>query len=212
MSLLASIEDHRAMMRDELHFSPSQSRPPVAYVYDTRERALVPDSRPLVYTVPGKGVIEVPDSPTQTTAIGVPISTRLLRYLQQPSSHDTPWASSLLRLRVECRRSHPYHRAGDRPYWRGSLCHQLVTFTVIRGWSVENAAKILRYDNPEPILRNALRYIEACIDADRDKAERRAREDAGTGPGPIPQPVMAHHAVDGLHRQECPQCKRGVVA
>ena len=66
--------------------------------------------------------------------------------------------------------------------------------------------------NPEPILRNALRYIEACIDADRDKAERRAREDAGTGPGPIPQPVMAHHAVDGLHRQECPQCKRGVVA
>ena len=40
MSLLASLEDHRAVMRDELHFNPSQSRPPVAYVYDARERAL----------------------------------------------------------------------------------------------------------------------------------------------------------------------------
>ena len=114
-------------------------------------------------------------------ATGMPMSGRFLKYLGHPEGYgsDFPWSKAWWRLKAECRRTHPYHRAADRPYWRGSLCHQLVAFTVVRGFSIENAAKILRYDNPEPPLRAALEWIDASMDRQRELAERRAREDQG---------------------------------
>jgi hypothetical protein len=151
------------------------------------------------------GALHVEDG----TRIGMTMSGRLLRYLSHPEGYGTdfPWSRALYRLRYQCRREHPYHRAGDRPYWRGSLCHQLVRFVIIEGWSVQNAAEILRYDNPEPVLRVALDFIEQGIDDARRKAEKRAREDEGHGPGAVPRDVPDHHATPGLHQEDCPQCR-----
>ena len=142
-------------------------------------------------------------------ATGMPMSGRLLRYLGHPEGYggDFPWSKALWLLRVECRRRHQFHKGTpDQAYWQGSLCHQFVVFVVIRGWSVQNAARILRYDDPEKVLRFAFGFIEDQMDEFRRKAERRAREDEGKFT--IYDKPPEHHAVDGLHRAECPQCRR----
>ena len=99
MTLERTIADHRAMMRDELDFNPTQRTPPVAYTWSEAERALVPDDRPLVINPLTAEEQEIPDSATQSTQVGLPMSGRLLRYLQGPTA-DTPWASALKSLRA----------------------------------------------------------------------------------------------------------------
>jgi hypothetical protein len=208
MTLEQAIETHRELFRVELDFNPSQSRPPVAYVHYPGE-GMVPDDRPLVYFVDGR-YVEVPDSATQSTQVGMPMSGRMLRYLQGPAA-DTPWAAALKSLRAWCRREHPFHRGATVPYWRGSLCWQLVVLTVIgkpKGdgpATIEEAARILKYDNPAPVLRYALERIEQSMDDYRARAEKRAREDEGRFT--IYDRPPTHHAVGGLHEQECPQCR-----
>jgi hypothetical protein len=121
-------------------------------------------------------------------AIGMTVSGRLLRYVSHPEGFgsDFPWSKALYRLRWDCRKNHPHHRGADVPYWRGSLCHELVRFVVLREFSVQSAAAVLRYDNPEPVLRQALTFIEESMDHARERAEKRAREDEGRGDGAIP--------------------------
>jgi hypothetical protein len=148
-------------------------------------------------------------------AIGMTVSGRLLKFVSHPEGFgaDFPWSKAVAKLRWDCRRNHPYHRAGDRPYWRGSLCHQLVRFVVIQGWSVENAAKILRYDNPEPVLRAAFDFIIEQMDHARAKAEKREREIEGHGPGAVP--LVRHeqrHDQPGLHQEDCPKCRKSNAA
>lgn len=212
MNLEHTIQQHRAYFRDELDFNPTQRTPPVAYKFDERERAMVPDDSPLVINPLTADEIEVPDSATQSTQIGMPMSSRMLRYLQGPAA-DTPWSLGLKRLRSWCRREHPYHRSAEAPYWRGSLCWQLV-FLVIVGKpkgdgpaTIEEAARILRYDNPEPVLRYALTYVEECMDSERRKAEKRLRDDIGRGDGAIPRPEWRHHAPSEAHVQDCPNAE-----
>jgi hypothetical protein len=181
MTLEQAIETHRAMFRDELDFSPSQSRPPVAYKYQ-RGEGMVPDDSPLVINPLSADEIVVPDSATQSTQVGMPMSGRMLRYLQGPTA-DTPWATALGMMRAWCRRNHRYHMTPK--HWRGSLCWQLVYMTVVGKplgngpATIHEAARILQYDNPEPVLREALQYIEDRMDDFRAQAERRAREDEG---------------------------------
>lgn len=213
MTLAAAIELHRSLFRDELDFTPTQRTPPVAYKWNDRERALIPDDSPLVIKPYTPEQYEIPDSATQSTQVGMPMSGRMLRYLQGPAA-DTPWAAGLAHLRAHCRRNHPYHRAADRPYWRGSLCWQLVYIVVVgrpKGngpGTVLEASRILRYDNPEPVLRQALGFIETSMDDARAKAEKRAREDEGHGPGAVPRPTYhQRHDQGGMHRYDCPQCK-----
>ena len=180
------IADHRAAYQADLHIDRLVARqPPTTIDPNTGE----------LHVEPG-------------AATGMPMSGRFLKYLGHPEGYgsDFPWSKAWWRLKAECRRTHPYHRAADRPYWRGSLCHQLVAFTVVRGFSIENAAKILRYDNPEPVLRYALTYIEEVMDSYRRKAEKRERELAGAF-SVTDRPEPPHHAVPGLHEQECPQCR-----
>lgn len=205
-----AIEDHRALYRADIDFNPTQRTPPVAYTWDEERRMMVPDDRPLVINPLTANEVTVPDGPTQSTQVGMPISGRMLRYLMGPT-HDTPWATALKALRVYCRRHHEFHRAADRPYWRGSLCHQLVVFTIMRDYSLLQASGILRYDHPEPILREALAFIEQTLDDFRAKAEKRERELAGHGPGAVPVERPGHHAVPGLHEIECPQCRRNAA-
>lgn len=216
MTLAAQITLHRNLYRDELDFNPTQRTPPVAYTWDEAQRIMVPDDRPLVINPMTADEILVPDSATQSTQVGMPMSGRMLRYLQGPGP-DTPWAIALRGLRAECRRNHPYHRGPAVPYWRGSLCWQLVYMTVIgkpKGngpATIEEAAAILRYDNPEPVLREALQWIEDAMDRARQKAERRQRDEQGRGPGAVPEYVPVHHAVPGLHQADCPQCRRNAA-
>ena len=209
-TLDAQLTDHRAMYRDELDFTPSQRTPPVAYTFDETERAMVPDDRPLVVNYLKPDEYSIPDSATQSTQVGMPMSGRMLRYLQGPTA-DTPWATSLMALRSECRRRHRHHRGPK--HWRGSLCWQLVYMTVVgkpKGngpATVHEAAQILEYDNPEPVLRYALAFIEATMDSLRLKSERKAREDEGKFT--IYDQTPVHHAPSEEHIQECPnvQCR-----
>lgn len=187
MTLAATIATHRGMYRDELHIERLvQRQPPTTLDLNT-------------------GVLHQEPA----AAIGMTISGRLLKYVSHPEGYgaDFPWSRALYRLRFDCRRNHPYHRAADRPYWRGSLCWQLVTFVIVRGWSVHSAAEILRYDNPEPVLRTALAFIEAAMDDARRKAEKRSREDEGRFT--IYDAAPVHHAPSQEHVMECPnpQCR-----
>lgn len=215
MNLEATIALHRALMRDELTFSPSQRTPPVAFTWDKVERAMIPDDSPLVINPLKPNQIEVPDSATQSTQVGMPMSSRMLRYLSGPAP-DTAWATALKSLRKHCRDNHPDHRR--HPAWRGSLCWQLVFMTVVGKplgdgpATVHDAAIILKYDHPAPILRQAFAYIENRIDEMRQKQELRAREDEGHGPGAVPENTPEHHATPGLHQQDCPQCRKNNVA
>ena len=192
MTLDAQLTDHRAMYAADLHIDRLVARQP-----------------PTTLDVNTGHLEEEP-----AAAVGMTVSGRLLKYVSHPEGFgsDFPWSKALWRLKYHCRKEHEFHRAADRPYWRGSLCHQLVTFTVCRNWSVQNAAEILRYDNPEPVLRYALSYIEATIDEARRKAEKRLRDDEGRGPGAVPAPEWRHHAVPGLHMADCPRCRKESAA
>jgi hypothetical protein len=182
MTLAAQIELHRELYRSDLIFNPSQSRPPVAYVYHQGD-GLVPDDSPLVINPLKPNQYQIPDSATQSTQVGMPMSGKMLRYLQGPATSETPWAVALKMLRAWCRRNHRYHRAPK--HWRGSLCWQLVYMTVVGKplgdgpATIHEASVILQYDNPEPVLREALQYIEDRMDDFRASAEKRAREDEG---------------------------------
>ena len=192
MTLAAQITLHRNLYRDDTHISRLvQRQPPTTLDLNTGTLHQEP-----------------------AAAVGMTMSARLLKYVSHPEGYgaEFPWSRALYRLRYDCRRNHPYHRASDRPYWRGSLCWQLVTFVIVRGWSVHNAAEILRYDNPEPVLRNALAFIEAAMDDARRKAEKRSREDEGHGPGAVPAPEWRHHAVPGMHMADCPRCRKESAA
>jgi hypothetical protein len=189
MTLASRIADHRALYAADLHIPKLVSRqPPTTLDLNT-------------------GQLHVEDG----TRSGMTISGRLLKYLGHPEGYgaDFPWSRAHWLSRHWCRRSHEFHRAADRPYWRGSLCHQLVRFVIIEGWSVQNTAKILRYDHPEPVLRGAFDFIEQTIDDARDRAEKRRNEELGHGPGAIPVAEAGHHAPSEEHVRECPNpvCK-----
>lgn len=184
LALLAAVDQHRSMYRDDIRIERLVARQP-----------------PLTVD-PNTGQRHQEDG----TRVGMTLSGRLLRYLGHPEGYGDafPWSKALWRLRVECRRNHPYHRGPTVPYWRGSLCHQLVMFTVVRGWSIENTRRILRADNAESVLLAALRWLEEDMDRARELAERRAREDAGRGPGAVPEPTVGHHVPSEQHIAECP--------
>ena len=157
MSLDDTIALHRNLYRDDLFIDRLvQRQPPTSLDLNT-------------------GVLDQEPA----AAIGMTISGRLLRYVSHPEGYgsDFPWSKALWLLRSWCRREHRYHMTPR--HWNGSLCHQLVIFVVIRGWSVQNAAAILAYDNPEPILRDAFTFMEDTMDDFRRKQEQRARESEG---------------------------------
>lgn len=147
-------------------------------------------------------------------AVGMTMSGRLLRYVSHPEGYgsDFPWSKALWHLRGWCRRNHRRRYHAAERHWNGSLCHQLVIYVVIKGWSAQNAGQILAYDNPEPVLREAFGFIEVKMDDFRRAAEMRERELQGHGPGAIPPPPHEHRALPGLHAVECVQCRKRLDA
>lgn len=202
--LSALIELHRAMWRDDNEVSRLNSRQPPLTRYDKDDWAVGDEPERLGATE--EYVIE------PGARVGMSMSGNMIRRLSESPGSHYPWVTALGRLRADCRRLHPHHRSAERPYWRGALCWQVV-YLVIVGHkegplSPENAARVLRLEEIEPLLRRTLRDIETGIDYFRRRAERRATEDAGMGPGPVPTPQATHHAVPGMHETDCPQCRK----
>jgi hypothetical protein len=150
-------------------------------------------------------------------AVGMSMSGTLLRRLSERPGEPFPWVTALYELRYWCRRNHPYHRDASRPYWRGSLCHSLVRLTVIGAdkgnygpLSIEEAGKVLRYDNPEPVLRLALERIEETIDRrQRDAIAREAMLEKHVRPVNSPDTELATpHHLGPWHELDCAKCAK----
>lgn len=167
MTLQDTIQLHRDLYRKDIHIDRLVSRqPPTTLDVNT-------------------GQLHVEDG----TRVGMNMAGRLLKYLSHPEGYgaDFPWSKAWWKLRVECRRRHRHHRGQvfvrrdgkEVDLWNGSLCHELVAFVVAREYSVYNAAQILLYDNPEPVLRYAFGFMEATLDDFRREQERLAKEDEG---------------------------------
>ncbi len=148
--------------------------------------------------------------------VGMNMSGRLLRFVSHPEGYgsDFPWSKAYWHLGHECRKSHPGHRGEDRTYWRGNLCKQAVRLTVIgsesHGYgplSAPQAARVLRVASIDAVLLRCFRFIEERMDDFRRASEQRVREDAGLGPGAVPRVEQGHRAIEGLHVQDCPQCR-----
>lgn len=193
------VELHRAMWRDDNMVPRLTSRQPPLTRYEKNDWF---EGDPERYGANQDYVIE------QGARVGMSMSGNMIRRLSESPGASFPWVTALGRLRQDCRRLHPHHRSAERPYWRGALCWQVVYLVVVQDLSPENAARVLRLEEIEPLLRRTLRDMENGIDYFRRRAERRATEDAGMGPGPVPQPKPTHHVVPGLHEKECPQCRR----
>lgn len=189
MTIERTIADHRAMYANDLRIDRLVARqPPTTLDPNTGE----------LHVEPG-------------AATGMPMSGRFLKYLSHPEGYgsDFPWSKAWWHVRSWCRRNHRYH-SGPK-HWNGSLCHQMVGYVIVRKWSVENAGKILQYDDPEPILRQAFDHIERTMDDYRARAEARERELSGQF-SVTDRPAPEHHAVPGLHMQDCPRCKKESAA
>jgi hypothetical protein len=197
MTLDATIALHRDLYRADLNIPRLVSRQP-----------------PTTFD-PHSG--ELHEEPATRT--GMSMSGPLLRYLGHPEGYGElyPWARALWELRHWCRREHRFHRDASRPYWRGSLCHSLVRLTVIGAdkgnygpLSIEEAGKVLRYDNPEPVLRLALEHIEETIDKrQRDAIAREAMLEKHVRPVNDPEPELATpHHLGPFHEADCVRCAK----
>ena len=193
----ALIAEHRARFRDDLHIPRLVSRQPPTSI----------DSN--------TGVMD--EEPAAAT--GMSMSGRMLRYVSGDYGSVFPWSKAFWLLKVNCRRNHPHHRSADRPYWRGALCYQAVKLVVVGGeangvgpLTAEQAGQVLKIDQIDQILVAAFRSIDHAVDDFRDRAEKRAREDAGLGPGAVPEPtVEQRHDQDGMHQVDCAKCRRNAA-
>ena len=186
IDLHATIALHRELFRDECRIPRLVSRqPPIVSEEDGQRRA-------------------------QFSHTGMPTSGLLhRRVFEKRPGEMFPWVTAFAALRVDCRRNHRASHTGyDRPYWRGSLCHEAVRLCVIGmrdgPLSPESAALVLHLPNLDDVLPGALAWLERHIDEQRARAEQRAKVDAGVFRVGETLAPMQHHAVPGTHAAECP--------
>ena len=159
------------------------------------------------------------------TRTGMNMSGALLRRLGHPAGYGEvfPWARALWLLRHWCRHEHKargHSGGGTRPYWRGSLCWSAVRLCVVGpdkgGYgplSIEDAAAVLRCDRLEPILLEALRFIEGEMDAAHERAVERDRIlEAHVQPVGVEARPGERHDQPGLHRVDCERCRKADAA
>ena len=162
------------------------------------------------------------------SGIGPPYSEPFRRFIDwddrnqadgvRPSSPGIafPWSAAFYAQWAECRRSHPEHH--DRPEWRGSLCYQLISWTVRHACSLESTCLILGVTVPRAgrTLRNALLWVEARIDQQQQRQEQRERDKERPAYKVYepPEPSQERHDQPGIHAETCPKCirKRGEAA
>ena len=143
--------------------------------------------------------------------IGPTLSMPLTRLISEEYGYLFPWsrAVQIMRYRL-CRREHPEHL--DRPEWNGSLCYQLVTFTIRREYSLPRACYELGTtpERSERVLTNALYWVETAMDVQRQRQEERQKPDRRLRPW-YEADTHERHDQPGLHQEDCPQClRRGI--
>lgn len=148
---------------------------------------------------------------------GMPMSGPMLRYLGHPEGYGDkhPWSKAWWLLKVECRRKHHSHRGIDRPYWRGSLCHQAVKLVIIGGeakgegpLTVTQAAQVLHLPKIDELLVRCFRDIERTMNEADDNAIAREKQlESIVNPVNVAPRPRENHGLPGLHQEECPQCR-----
>lgn len=162
------------------------------------------------------------------TWTGLPFTPVFLRYIDwardqeqvsiRPSfpGRHYAWSTAFWARWAECRRFHPEHH--DRPEWRGSLCYQLIHFTIRREppSGLEAACLILGLTPPRAgrTLRDGLLYIASYMDRQHNRQKetlKPLRERMGKDPNEVPlwrdRHQLERHGLGGLHREDCPQCR-----
>ena len=202
-TLDAMLADHRSMYAADI-FIPrlSTESPPVFMDPHTGVQSADPMSR---------------IGPTLSKQLAGYVDSHIVCHDKEPCGHDHsadpvvptpsgifPYARSMAVMRQRlCRQRHPEHT--QREEWGGSLCYALVSLTVGQRYHYEQACLKLLVSptRTEDVLRRALRFIEEHMD------EMRARQTYAKVDGVWPAPpAHVHHAVPGLHRDECEQCRR----
>lgn len=193
--LAASIALHRALWTDDCRIPRLVSRTPPIVTEEGERRA-------------------------QYSHTGMPTSGQLHRRIfEQQPGEAFPWVSAFRALRMNCRRNHRLtHVGADRPYWRGSLCQEVVRLVIIGmrrpdgrsgPLSPDEAAAVLRLEyGLAELLRDTFTFMEQHIDWLQARAEQRRKHDSGVfRVGETVEPIK-HHAVGGLHALECqhPEC------
>lgn len=148
--------------------------------------------------------------------MGMTLSGRLLRYVgnidDDPGYGEVfPWTKAYQLTSNWCRRNHPHHRGPDNN-WRGSLCRQAIRLVIDIGWSPEHAARVLKAPELDMVLETALAQVERFMDESRAKVEQRETQDRGVYEVYESAAPMEHRPLEGLHREECPQCRRRSAA
>jgi hypothetical protein len=139
------------------------------------------------------------------SGIGPPFSAPFEHLLDERYGVVMPWSNGWRGLRYECRRSHSEHWATE---WGGSLCARLIALIVIDERSYGRACYDLHVDQErtERTLLRAFRRIEERMDELQARATETVKSDEGRHDWQAPK--FEHHAVDGLHQQDCLQCIR----
>jgi hypothetical protein len=181
-----SIELHRGLYRDDLTIKKlTTETPPVLTDGQTGRRSSDPMSK-----------------------IGPTLSLPLTRLITEEYGYLFPWNRGLFIMRYRlCQKEHFEHR--ERPEWRGSLCYELVTFTVRREYSLPRACYELGV-TPERsgrALNGALYWIEECMDAQRQRQEDKRAADVGRNRW-WEEIHHEKHDIPGMHAEDCPQCLR----
>lgn len=157
---------------------------------------------PPVFTNPDTGE----RTADEMSMIGPTLSWPLTSYISESFGRTFLWSRAAYGQWAICRRSHPEHR--DREAFRGSLCKMLVGMVIRQGWEPDRVAVELQLDRERvaEALRSALKAIDREMERLVEGGVQRFREDQGRFTLYDEPPV--HHAVPGLHMQDCPQCRR----
>ena len=148
------------------------------------------------------------------SGLGPPFSPAFEHFLDQLYGQVFPWSKALLALRNHCRLDHrPKHV--DRPEWRGSLCHALVTLVIRQEYSVDMARLQLGLPDAgksKRTLDNALLFIERRLEDMAQQQDQAQKATVSRSPAEWMAPAHEHRALPGLHAEECEQCRRRSAA
>ena len=140
------------------------------------------------------------------SGLGAPFNAILAAYLDGSLGHTDSWNSALLWLRERvCRANHSKH--WEPKAWQGSLCYRLVSFVVRLDLEMPEAMARLGLTDAalsERTLDSALRIIENRLEfmlrADPPEVKREPIEWMSA--------PHVHHRLEGLHAEDCGQCRR----
>ena len=140
-------------------------------------------------------------------ATGLPFSAAFRRHLSGSTGLQFPYATAVKAMWVECRRAHAEHKRSE---WRGSLCRTLIDMTVAGEWNFDRACLAIGVhpERTERTMHHALNRIESKL----AELEMRATEPTPRSAAEWMAPEHVHHAVPGLHEQDCRQCQRRTAA